>query len=54
MKTYQLRGLAEGLYGKSSIKASNVNEVLNKFEPDARKKMAVTDKEVSAFCACDG
>ena len=51
-----LRGLAEGLVGKSSVRAHSLDEVFDLFPvlSSVREKLMVSDDTISGFCACDG
>ena len=52
----KLRGLAEGIVGKSVVNATSVNKVLEKY-PDllqVKSKLQITNNVISGFAACDG
>lgn len=56
MLTFVLRGLAEGLVGKSSVQASNVNEVFALYPVlgSVKEKLAVRGNVIEAYLPCDG
>lgn len=56
MKKFSLRGLAEGLAGRSSVTARDINEVFAKFPAlqKVRSKLTIRRNTISGFCACDG
>ncbi len=56
MTQFLFRGIAEGLTGRSSCQARNIQDVLNKFPvlKKAKNKLTIKNNVVSGFCACDG
>lgn len=56
MKVIKLRGLAEGLIGKSTISAKNFNEALSKFPilNSVKEKLSFKKNTISGFSPCDG
>lgn len=56
MREFFLRGLAEGLAGRSSITADSLDDVFVQIPAlqNARDKLIVRHNTISGFCACDG
>ncbi len=56
MRKFVLRGLAEGLTGRSFVMARSLDEVFGKFPAlkQAQQKLTVRKNTISGFCACDG
>lgn len=56
LKKFFLRGLAEGLTGRSFVLANDINDVFIQFPElcTVRDKLSVGSDVVSGFCACDG
>lgn len=56
MKKIFLRGLAEGMAGRSFVEATGVDDVFVQFPSLCmiREKLVITEDTVSGFCACDG
>ncbi len=56
VQKFFLRGLAEGLSGRSSVMAKSLDAVFQQFPvlQQARAKLVVRDNTISGFCACDG
>jgi hypothetical protein len=56
MRRIILRGLAEGLVGRSSVMASSVAAVFAAYPAleAARGKLSVSGNTISGFSACDG
>lgn len=52
----KLRGIAEGIVGKSVVSASSVNQVLQQYPAltQVKSKLHFTSKCISGFAACDG
>lgn len=56
MQLFELRGIAEGLAGQSSIHATSFEDILNRL-PQLRSiqdKLQVNGNVVSGFTPCDG
>jgi len=56
MRLFFLRGLAEGLAGRSSIMATSLDDVFVQIPVlrQVREKLVVRDSTINGFCACDG
>lgn len=56
MKTFTLRGLAEGLVGKSSVEAASLDDVFARHPQLAavRMKLRIDGTTIAGFAACDG
>ena len=56
MQKFLLRGIAEGLTGRSSVVAQGIDDVFQQFPVlyTAQNKLTITDNVISGFCACDG
>ncbi|MEK7554844.1 MAG: hypothetical protein AAB518_02580 [Patescibacteria group bacterium] len=56
MKKFLLRGIAEGLTGRSFVVALSLDEIFQQFPElrQAQNKLSITDNVISGFCACDG
>lgn len=55
-RTFELRGLAEGLTGRSRVTAASAEAVFAMFPAleTARHKLDVSSTTISGFAACDG
>lgn len=55
-KTFQLRGLAEGLTGHTNVVATSIEEVYQRFPALAthRDKLTVNGDTIKGFAPCDG
>lgn len=56
MRKFFLRGLAEGLAGRSFVMAKTMNDVFSQIPilQQVREKLVVGNDTISGFCACDG
>lgn len=56
MRTFRLRGIAEGLVGQSTVTTSSVEDLFARFPALAgvRDKLTVTENAVTGYAACDG
>jgi hypothetical protein len=56
VKKFFLRGLAEGLTGRSFVMATSLENVFVQFPAlhEVREKLTVKNNTISGFCACDG
>lgn len=56
MRTYQLRGLAEGIVGQSSVQAPSVEALFSSYPAlgDVRHKLTIDGNTVTGYAACDG
>ena len=56
MITYQLRGLAEGIVGASTVEAKSSSDLIKKYPAlkTIRHKFTIKNNRVVAFAACDG
>jgi len=56
MQEFHLRGLAEGMVGRSIVLAKSIDDVFVRFPAliDVRAKLTVFGNTISGFCACDG
>lgn len=56
MWKFPLRGLAEGLAGRSFVMATSLDDVFIQIPAlqQVREKLIIQGNTVSGFCACDG
>ncbi len=56
MQEFHFRGLAEGMTGRSNVKAISLDAVFVQFPQlqQVREKLVVSGNTISGFCACDG
>lgn len=56
MQKFFLRGVAEGMIGRSFVIAKSINDVFAQFPSlqQVRKKLIVKKNTISGFFACDG
>jgi len=56
MRTFQLRGLAEGLAGRSEVQALSIKAVFDMFPAlsGVRHKLAIRGNTITGYAACDG
>ncbi len=56
MRKFLLRGLAEGISGRSFIMATCQEDVFSKIPAlqQVRNKLNISGDTISGFCACDG
>lgn len=56
MTNFKLRGIAEGIIGKSEVMALNNGNLFNKYPQLKliRKKLKISKGYVAGFSACDG
>ena len=56
MQKFLLRGLAEGLTGRSFVMVKSLDDLFVQFPAllTVREKLTVHNNTVSGFCACDG
>jgi hypothetical protein len=56
MQKFFLRGLAEGIAGRSVVLAKNSDDVFIQVPElrDIRHKLTIKGNAISGFCACDG
>jgi len=56
MKTFELRGIAEGILGRSSAQAASFQDLLSRHpELDAvREKLILDGNIIKGFAPCDG
>ncbi|MFA6322790.1 MAG: hypothetical protein WCX71_04970 [Candidatus Buchananbacteria bacterium] len=56
MRTIRLRGLAEGLAGKSTVQAMSAEHVFGQIPAlqSVRHKLTINGDTISGFAACDG
>lgn len=55
-RTFELRGLAEGMTGQSRVAASSAEAVFTMFPAleTVRHKLSVNGNTIGGFAACDG
>lgn len=56
MKTFRLRGLAEGIAGVSSVSAKDIADVFRMYPQlnSVRSKLRIDGMTISGFSPCDG
>ena len=56
MRTFRLKGLAEGLVGKSTVQADSIESVFTRFPilQQVRHKLNSKGDTIIGYAACDG